>query len=205
MSFLIFRSKMADAFPESQVDGTIEFLAVLAKLKDTRRQGWVERKVHDPESVADHMYRMGVLAMLCPDKSLNRDHMIRMAICHDMGEALIGDITPQMKVPKEEKFQKEHEAIQKMARMLPGANGEEVLAMWNEYEAQATPEAKFVRDLDLLEMIAQAHFYEVHRGSETSLPSFYNSGEKIQHPWCKAIFQRLASTRPAHTATKTTE
>lgn len=43
---------------------------------------------------------MSVIAMLCPDKALDRDRCIKMAIVHDMAEALVGDITPTDGVSK---------------------------------------------------------------------------------------------------------
>ena len=33
---------------------------------------------------------------------------------------------------------------------------------------------------------------------ELDLQTFYNSGAKLKHPWCKAIFERLVATRPPH-------
>lgn len=39
-----------------------------------QRTGWVLRKVSDPESVADHMYRMSVMAFLADSRSgLNKE------------------------------------------------------------------------------------------------------------------------------------
>ena len=40
----------------------LNFFSVVGKLKTTLRTGWVDHKVPQPESVADHMYRM---TMLC--------------------------------------------------------------------------------------------------------------------------------------------
>jgi putative hydrolase of HD superfamily len=183
----------------SGVDGTIQFLTILADLKRTKRQGWVEQKVDGPESVADHSYRMSVMAMLCPDPTLNRDRMMRMALCHDIAEAIVGDITPAMKVPAEEKERQEREAFGTIVGNLPGVNGEEVRLLWEEYEAQETAEAHFVRDLDLLEMVAQAHRYEQTQ-EHLQLDSFFRSAAKIKHPWAKEIADRLIATRSARPA-----
>jgi putative hydrolase of HD superfamily len=178
------------------VDSTIEFFKTLGRLKDTPRTGWVENKVPNVESVADHMYRMSVLCMLCPDASLDRERMIKMALCHDMGESIVGDISPGMKVPAQVKFEKEQSAMRHLASLVPGQEqGDMVLALWQEYEAQETREAQFVRDMDLLEMIIQASSYE--HSSKRNLAGFYRSGDKIQHEWARAILERLKATRPA--------
>jgi len=52
------------------------------------------------ESIADHMYRMAIITMMCPDPTVKKDRCVKMAIIHDMAEALVGDITPLDKVPK---------------------------------------------------------------------------------------------------------
>ena len=40
------------------------------------------------------MYRMSIISMMCPDKSLDRDRCVKMALIHDMAESIVGDITP---------------------------------------------------------------------------------------------------------------
>lgn len=180
---------------QSQVDRTIEFLHIIGKLKETPRTGWVEQRVPNVESIAEHMYRVAVLCMMCPDRSLDRDRMVRMALAHDMAEAVVGDISPAMKVPKAEKAAREEAAFAGMVALLtPELAGPEMKALFDEYEAQETAEARFVKDMDVLEMIVQAHRYEASSGLD--LPSFYRSGVRIAHPWARELLERLVSTRP---------
>src|SRR5690554_6859406 len=42
----------------------LDFFLVAGKVKSLRRTGWVDREVRDPESVADHMYRMALMALV---------------------------------------------------------------------------------------------------------------------------------------------
>ncbi|CAL5346647.1 unnamed protein product [Camellia sinensis] len=52
-----------------------------------KRTGWVRRDVENPESIADHMYRMGLMALI--DSNIPRvdpDKCIKMAIVHDIVE-----------------------------------------------------------------------------------------------------------------------
>lgn len=177
----------------------VRFLLTMGRLKDTPRTGWVDHGVPNPESVADHMYRMSLMCMMCPDTTLDRDKMIKMALCHDAGESIIGDISPMMKIAKEVKAKQEEEAVRGLSALVSSAPGTErfggeLLSLFNEYEAQQTREARFVKDMDLLEMIVQAHGYEeMNHGKD--LGSFFTSGEKISHPWAKAIFQTLRDSR----------
>lgn len=40
----------------------------------TKRAGWVKREIQGPESIADHMYRMGLMALIAADiPGVNRD------------------------------------------------------------------------------------------------------------------------------------
>jgi putative hydrolase of HD superfamily len=202
------------ATPPNAVDSTIAFLDILGRLKDTPRTGWVERHVWQPESVADHMYRMSVFCLLCPDPTLDRTRMMKVALCHDMAEALVGDISPAMNVSKEVKHRLELEAITKMCSMLGRSKelrsiADEILSCWNEYEEQKTKESHYVRDMDLLEMVHQAHIYE---DAETALPPgtlscFFTAVGKLRHPFPKAIGEKLIAMRDnrhvAHAAAAT--
>lgn len=47
------------------------------------------------------MYRMSVITMLCPpEHKVDKDRCIKLAIIHDMAEALAGDITPPDNIQK---------------------------------------------------------------------------------------------------------
>lgn len=67
----------------------------------------MKREVQEPETVACHMYRMALLAFLLNDGSVDRDKCIRMALVHDLGEAIVGDITPHCGVTDQDKYEQE--------------------------------------------------------------------------------------------------
>merc|ERR1719169_202669 len=52
--------------------------------------------------------------MMVPDDTLNKNRMIQMAMCHDIGESIAGDVTPAMRVSKEVKAAKERKALHDM-------------------------------------------------------------------------------------------
>lgn len=85
-----------------------------------------------------------------------------MCIVHDLAEAHVGDITPQDGISKQEKQRLESETMHNIVyHMLhASAAGLRIEALWKEYEEQQTAEAKFVKDLDRLEMALQAREYE---------------------------------------------
>jgi len=90
---------------EASPSSILQFLEIIGKLKTEKRTGWINNKVYLPESVSDHMYRMAIMSFLIPlDSGLNKERCMKLALIHDMAEALVGDITPYEGVTKENKF-----------------------------------------------------------------------------------------------------
>lgn len=191
--------------PSSSVNGAafssssssvIDFLSLCHRLKTTKRAGWVKRNVNNPESIADHMYRMGLMGLTMADiPGIDRDKCIKMAIVHDIAEAIVGDITPSDGIPKEEKSQREREAITYMCKLLgEGARAKEIDELWMEYEENSTAEAKIVKDFDKAEMILQAVEYENEQGKD--LEEFFQStAGKFQTELGKAWAAEIVSRR----------
>ncbi|EGT34551.1 hypothetical protein CAEBREN_05700 [Caenorhabditis brenneri] len=138
-----------------------ELLDVLDNLKHLKRTGWVKCGVPEPETVACHMYRMAVLAMALEGEieGLDAIRAVKMALVHDIGEAIAGDITPHCGVSDEEKFDLEKKAIDTIASYVPNV-GEEWSMLWKEYEEAASLTARVVKHLDKFDMIVQADKYE---------------------------------------------
>lgn len=99
----------------------------------TPRAGWVQRNVAQPESIADHMYRMATMALLMAG-SERYDHgkLVKMAIVHDIAEAIVGDITPDDNVSKDDKREQEAAALERIQGMLghDTAVARELGALW---------------------------------------------------------------------------
>ncbi|XP_077238224.1 metal-dependent phosphohydrolase [Tasmannia lanceolata] len=159
----------------SSASSAIDFLSLCHRLKTTKRTGWIRRGIQDPESIADHMYRMGLMALIAADiPGINRDRCVKMAIVHDIAEAIVGDITPSDGVPKEEKSRREQEALDHMCMLLgERSRAKEIYELWMEYEENSSPEAKVVKDFDKVEMILQALEYENEQGKD--LDEFFQS------------------------------
>ncbi|GJU54422.1 HD domain-containing protein 2 [Tanacetum coccineum] len=86
---------------------------------------------------------------------------IKIAIVHDIAEAIVGDITPSDGVPKAEKSRLEQAALKEMCNVLGGGmRAQEIQELWREYEDNASLEANLVKDFDKVEMILQALEYE---------------------------------------------
>jgi putative hydrolase of HD superfamily len=160
----------------------VQFVHHVQRLKDLRRQGWLDRGVQDPESVADHSWSVAFLAwLLARDRpDLERERVLVLGLVHDLPEVVAGDSTPFdglrelsgdipreyfLNVPeyspeaKRAKSQAEAAALEQLLRPLPAALARDIRQAWEEYDAGETPEARFVRQVDKLETLLQAEAY----------------------------------------------
>jgi putative hydrolase of HD superfamily len=185
------------AVPQSSASSVFEFMRICYNLKTTKRTGWVRNKILLPESIADHLCFISLLSLLIDDPNINREKCVKMALVHDLGEAIVGDITPSDPISKEEKQRMEKEAFEKMCfGTLGGPIGQEIFDLWCEYEDGATAEGKVVKQLDKLEMILQASEYEKSQGK--NLEEFFKSTEGVfKHPqivsWVEELYRHRST------------
>lgn len=156
----------------------VKFLKLTGILKRTSRAGWVDSGIYQPESVADHSLRTALLCMLYADMyTLDSLKLIRMALIHDLTEAITGDLMPLQKSQKTNK--NDEDAIQKIFSLVPEMQKEKYLAVWNEYREGKTKEAKAMRQLDKIEMALQAIEYENSGMANKSLEGFIKSAQSV--------------------------
>lgn len=171
------------------IDALIEALA----LKALPRAGWVRAGVPGPESVAAHTWGVSALVVLLLPAELDRARALTYATLHDLAEAWVGDITPHDGVSPDDKAARERAAMRAWCARLP--NGAELLASWEAYEAQGDEEARFVRQLDRLDMALQALAYE--RAGHGELGDFFASAARgITRPELVAVLAAVRAARP---------
>lgn len=134
----------------------------LCQLKQLYRQGWLRRGISRErcESVAEHSFGVAVLALWLAEAyypELDVRKVIELALVHDFGEIYAGDIIPGQEVSAEQKRQSESASVSQVVEKLPG--GERYRELWEEYERGESAEARFVRQIDRLEMGLQAGVY----------------------------------------------
>ncbi len=136
----------------------------LLGLKEVLRTGWTRHPIPRVESVADHSYGVMLLCwLLCPE-GLDRGRVLEIALLHDLAEVVTGDLTPADGVANEVKTSDERAALSDLLDGFPGAGrgGEWLL----EYQRQSSPEARFVKAVDKLDMALQSQIYEVAFGCD---------------------------------------
>src|SRR5690242_2452364 len=138
-----------------ELHGLLAFLREAERLKTVRRSGWTSEG--ERESVAEHTWRLCLMAMLlygdAPHVDLAR--LLRMCLIHDLGEALGGDVPAPEQDVSAPKAGQERTDLLRLTQSLPAALRAEIVALWDDYEAAATPEARIAKGLDKLETILQ--------------------------------------------------
>lgn len=139
----------------TEIDGVLRFLRAAEQLKNTHRSAWTSGG--QPESVAEHTWRLCLMVLVVrdafPDVDLAR--LLQICIIHDLGEAIGGDIPAIHQVPGESKAAQERADLLQLLEPLPASIRDRITALWDEYEAAQTPEARLAKALDKLETIMQ--------------------------------------------------
>lgn len=135
-------------------------------LKALPRTGWVRMGVPAPESVAAHSWGVAWLVLaLCPP-DVDRGRALAIATVHDLAEVRVGDITPHDGISKADKAAREDAAFDALIAPLP--HRAELRALYAEYATASSPEGRFVKACDKLDMALQAIAYQDQTGLDLS-------------------------------------
>jgi putative hydrolase of HD superfamily len=189
-------------------DALVDLLLETATLKRMPRSGWQMRGVPHVESVAEHSFGVVFVALALADlieeearresrsRNLDLEKVLLMALLHDLAEVRLGDlpVSAQRLIPPEVKSEAEASAVEDMLAPLPTA--ERWTALWQEFEAQTSPEGRLVRDADKLEMMVQCLRYE--QAGSKGLEEYWRATDQREwhYPLCGELYARLRDLRP---------
>jgi putative hydrolase of HD superfamily len=143
------------------MDDTRKLLATLLEIEGLDRIpriGYAARGVDRPESVAEHSFHLAFLVWaLGRSEALDLERALAIALVHDVAEVRTGDLprTVAGHLPAGVK----HALESSVMAELFGAE-HEAAALFEEYVANQTAEARFVHDCDRLQLLLKAHVYE---------------------------------------------
>jgi putative hydrolase of HD superfamily len=178
---------------ETPIRALVEQLAETLTLKALDRAGWLRHGIQRVESVAAHSWGVSWLVMQFLPDDLDQGRALAYATLHDVAEIRVGDLTPADGVSSQDKARLESDAMRAICERLP--RGDRLLGTWLRYEAQADPEARFVRQLDRLDMALQALVYA--RQHDTDLVEFVDSAATVVvHPELKAVLDTVRGLLP---------
>jgi putative hydrolases of HD superfamily len=161
---------------KNQLVNLVSFFRIVCNLKTIKRSGWIHKSnITSPESVADHSYSMCMMSMILAEiMNLDSGYIMKMVIIHDLAESMVGDHMPD-NISSEEKQLLEDKAMKKIISKLPNSLRKNYLRIWNEYNNNITVNAKFVHNMDKLEMALQAKEYEFEGYPKEVLQPFVKS------------------------------
>ncbi len=145
----------------AELPGLLDFLRAAERLKSTTRTGYTS--IGQQESVAEHTWRLCLMALVLRPAFPEIDFakLVKICIIHDLGEAVHGDVPAPEQARRAAagatagKAEQERRDLLELLTPLPAAVRDEIAALWDEYEAAQSPEAKLAKGLDKLETILQ--------------------------------------------------
>lgn len=131
----------------------LTFLAELDQLKSIVRQSPLINRSRK-ENSAEHSWHLAMFALVLLEHAEGVDafHVVKLLLLHDIVEIDAGDapihVTGKDKALLE---QEERRAAERIFGLLPSKQGQDLLALWLEFEAAETSEARFAKALDRLQ------------------------------------------------------
>ncbi len=140
----------------SRLEQQLEFLRVVDALKRVER---MTRLIQQPgevarrENSAEHSWHLALMALMLVEHAnepVDISRVLQMILIHDIVEIDAGDTFVYDTNVMADKAEREARAAERLFGMLPDDQKAEIFALWHEFEARETPEAKYASGLDRL-------------------------------------------------------
>lgn len=162
----------------------IEFAVTVDEMKNIMRRNLVvdgSRREND----AEHSWHLALMAMLLEEYSaqkVNIERVLKIALVHDLVEVYAGDTFAYDEKGYEDKEAREIAAADKLFGMLDGEQGTQLRALWDEFEAGETPEAKHANAIDRIQPLILNYLTNGHtwRLGNVHAPQIYKRMDIIR-------------------------
>lgn len=177
------------------IHSTLQLIRLAERLKFELRHSWLSNGRR--ESVAEHTWQMALMAVLMHrylSQPVNLEKTLKMILIHDLIEAEAGDIPFFEKSARKAAKQKmEQQAIENIKHTLNSETGDEIYELWYEFEGAATPEARFAKALDNLEVQIQHNLAAFDTWEEIEYDLVYNKMDKYcdHDPFLKELCNQI--------------
>ncbi|WP_276481675.1 HD domain-containing protein [Paraflavitalea pollutisoli] len=183
-----------------QLQQQVNFIYEIDKVK------YIERKTKlfnsdRRENDAEHSWHLALMAVVLSGHS-NQDidllKVIKMLLIHDVVEIDAGDVFLYDSVVSHTNTEAETLAARRIFGLLPPAQAEELIAIWEEFEAGETPEAKFARAMDRFEPLLQNRSNQGGTWKEFNIPydkvlqkkSIIKEGSEVLWDYAKTLIDQ---------------
>ncbi|WP_406024599.1 HD domain-containing protein [Nocardioides sp. NBC_00850] len=174
----------------------LEFVAEADKLKTILRASPLaaaDRREND----AEHSWHLALMVLLLAeyaDEPIDVGHAIKLVIIHDMIEIYAGDSPVFDPAAVVDQVEREIAAAERLFTMLPSDQAGEIRALWDEFEAAQTPEARFCKAMDRLEPML---LNWLNRGGTWSMPGATESRVRAREAGVVAASTTLGAATDA--------
>ena len=138
---------------DDRLERQLAFLVELDKAKSIYRQSYLtdeSRKENDGE----HMWHLAMFVLVLAEHAaepVDVGRVLKMVLIHDIVEIDAGDTYIYDEVAKATQAAREAAAADRLYGLLPPDQGEELRAIWEEFEERVTPESRFAAAVDRLQ------------------------------------------------------
>lgn len=165
-------------YDESRLAKQFAFIREIDKEKKIGRQTYLSdacRKEND----AEHAWHLAVMCMLLSEyanEPVDVLHTMSMLLIHDLVEIDAGDTYAYDEAGNATKEEREKKAADRIFALLPSDQGRKMRRLWEEFEQEKTPEARFAHCMDNLQpmMLNHASGGKAWREHEVHLSQIYN-------------------------------
>lgn len=147
-----------------RLEQQLRFLVEVDKMKSVYRRTILIDKTRR-ESDAEHSWHFALMAMLLLEyapETVSCEHVMRMALVHDLVEVYAGDTFAYDEQGYLDKEQREREAADRLFAMLPGDQAAELRTLWEEFDRAETPDAQFAAAIDRLQPFLNNYLTQGH-------------------------------------------
>ncbi len=169
---------------DEKLQKQIKFALVIDEMKNIFRRNLIingSRREND----AEHSWNLAMLAMLFEEYSTEKvdlERVLKIALVHDLIEVYAGDTFAYDVKGNEDKLQREIESANKLFGILDPAQGAEIRALWDEFEAKETPESKYANAIDRIQPLINNYMTNGHTWKEGDVhaPQIYKRMDIIR-------------------------
>ncbi|KJE24266.1 putative HD superfamily hydrolase [Frankia torreyi] len=157
----------------------IAFLLEIDQLKSVLRQSHLIDRSRR-ENDAEHSWHLAMLAVVLGEYAaaeVDQARVVRMLLIHDLVEVYAGDTFLYDTQAAAGQAERERAAADRLFPQLPGDQADELRALWEEFEARRTPDARFARALDRVQPLL-LNFYT---GGSTWRPHGVTRADVLNH------------------------
>jgi putative hydrolase of HD superfamily len=147
--------------PPSRLARQMQFILEVDRLKEVLRQT-VLTQSRRAENDAEHSWHLALMVIVLAEHAnapgLDVLQVLKMVLLHDLVEIDAGDTFVYDEAARADQAEREARAADRIFGLLPEDQGREFRALWEEFEARQTPEARFAAACDRLQpMLLNVH------------------------------------------------